>query len=236
MIHECRHTWERLDSAPCSPLTPLQENGWLLLHQEARRPGGSAGLVVQPRTFLSTWAVALAPRFVAPFPIAKVINPVVVKLKLPRTMRMHPMFNVSRVKPVVESPWVPASLLPPRLLDGEPIYTVKKRLAVYHRGQGHQYLVDWEGYGPEKRSLIPSRDIVDPYFIWFPQTTPWRNWVKMITAFCQPLFVPFCSGQIKPFNHSVTCLNSTMAELYVISLSGANHYSSQLKWPRQRKW
>ncbi|XP_070688265.1 uncharacterized protein [Pempheris klunzingeri] len=90
-----------------------------------------------------------------------------------RSLRIHPTFHVSRLKPVKDSTMVPPP--PPRLVQGGPVYAVKQLLAVRRRGRGRQFLVDWEGYGPEERSWVPAsfimdQDIIDDFYRRHPDT------------------------------------------------------------------
>ena len=66
----------------------------------------------------------LAPRFVGPFPTTRLVGPAAIRLHLPQSLRVHPTFNASQVKPAKESTMV--------------------LLAVCN--QGRQYLVDWDDW------------------------------------------------------------------------------------------
>ncbi|KAL0173392.1 hypothetical protein M9458_029360, partial [Cirrhinus mrigala] len=76
--------------------------------------------------------------------------------------RIHPTFHVSLLKPfypsATETPGAEVEPPPPEVLDQASVYTVHEILDSRRRGGHLEYLVDWEGYGPEERSWIP------PYF------------------------------------------------------------------------
>ncbi|KAG1926787.1 retrotransposable element [Pimephales promelas] len=109
----------------------------------------------------------LSPRYVGPFQIIRQISPVSFRLDLPANYRISPTFHVSLLKPAGgprgETEEGATSQGPPAfLVDGEEAYKVHKLLDSRRRGNILQYLVDWEGYGPEEQSWVNSRDILDP--------------------------------------------------------------------------
>ncbi len=111
----------------------------------------------------------LSPRFVGPFTILEQVNPVTYKLQLPAQYKIHPTFHVSLLKPYFPSVSPEPGLVEepplPLIIDEGAIYRVHEILNSRRRGGRLEYLVDWEGYGPEERSWVPRDDILDPVLL-----------------------------------------------------------------------
>uniref|UniRef100_A0A3B3WFQ5 Integrase catalytic domain-containing protein n=1 Tax=Poecilia mexicana TaxID=48701 RepID=A0A3B3WFQ5_9TELE len=159
----CLRVWRRARATLCKTSAVYARNA-------NRHRSQAPRYLVGQRVWLSTRDLPikvenrkLAPRFVGPFPVTKIVNPVAVRLKLPPSLRVHPTFHVSKIKPLMSSRFCPPARPPPppRLIDGAPAFTVRRLLRSRRWGRGIQYLVDWKGYGPEERSWVPSRLVLD---------------------------------------------------------------------------
>ena len=165
-MRRCRRTWRKAHQAllQTSKAAQVQAN-------RRRRP--APRFLPGQRVWLSSRDLPLqvesrklAPRYVGPFKVVCRVNPVTYKLHLPRSLRINPTFHVSLLRPVLSSPHTPAPKAPPpRLINGEQVFTIHRLLDSRRVRGGVQYLVDWEGYGPEERSWVKAQNIFDKDFI-----------------------------------------------------------------------
>uniref|UniRef100_A0AAX7U1G4 Integrase catalytic domain-containing protein n=1 Tax=Astatotilapia calliptera TaxID=8154 RepID=A0AAX7U1G4_ASTCA len=162
-LRGCRRAWWATRAAL---LRTKEQNKTLADRRRTPAPEYTIGQQVWLATRfvpLRTESKKLSPQFTGPFPIEAIVNPVSVRLKLPRNMRIHNVFHVSQVKPVLSSPLCPPSRAPPppRLVDGQLVYNITRIMDSRRRGRGFQYLVDWEGYGIEERFWVPRAAVLD---------------------------------------------------------------------------
>lgn len=90
----------------------------------------------------------LLPKWIGPYKIVKVINPVAFKLELPASLKLHSVFHASLLK-AYKSDGVVQPPPPPEMIEGELEYVVEDILSHRWRGKKLEYLVRWLGYGHE---------------------------------------------------------------------------------------
>jgi hypothetical protein len=105
----------------------------------------------------------LLPKWIGPFKVLARVGEVAYRLKLPPRLKWHGVFHVSLLRAYVDSGTVTPPPLP-EVIEGEVEYVVESILN--HRVVGgqkrpqRQYLVKWEGYGPEHNSWEPETHLV----------------------------------------------------------------------------
>lgn len=161
-ISRCKRTWKRVRSALCRSKRRMCVAANRSRVKSPRYVTGQKVWLSTSNLPLQSDSRKLNPRFIGPFHIIKIVNPVAVKLRLPQNLRrVHPVFHVSCIKPVPP----PTTSFSAVRIEDSPVYTVRRIIDRRRRGRGHQYLVDWEGYGPEERSWVSPKDILDPLLI-----------------------------------------------------------------------
>jgi hypothetical protein len=111
----------------------------------------------------------LLAKFIGPFKITRVISDTAYQLELPHSMRIHPTFHVSKLKPYRDGsaifPWrnQPSRPSPEILPDGEEAWEVEriidKRQRKYGRNTRTEYLVHWKGYPDHDRTWEPASSL-----------------------------------------------------------------------------
>ena len=144
--------------------------------RNADRHRRAVRLVVGDEVLLSTDGLQLRGQnnklcspFVGPFAITEVVNANAFRLALPPQMEaLHPVFNISRLKPYVSNS--PAFATRPQRFDrpppdiqadsnGDSLWQVDRVLACKKVGRGKRYLVAWKGYPPEENTWEPQASI-----------------------------------------------------------------------------
>ena len=105
----------------------------------------------------------LTPRRLGPFEVIEEISPVVYKLRLPKTWRIHDVFHASLLTPQITTPdyKIPKEPPLPELVDRKSEFEVENILQ--HKFVGHKkeirYLVQWRGYSRAESTWEPEEHL-----------------------------------------------------------------------------
>jgi hypothetical protein len=116
-------------------------------------------------------APKLSPKFIGPFPIIRVVSDVAYELELPDTLKIHPVFHVSKLKEYKDG----KDLFPERkeesqirptsenVIDGEEAWEVEEVVGKRVRKRGKatvtEYLVRWKNYPDWDKTWEPAKNL-----------------------------------------------------------------------------
>jgi RNase H-like domain found in reverse transcriptase/Reverse transcriptase (RNA-dependent DNA polymerase)/Integrase zinc binding domain/Chromo (CHRromatin Organisation MOdifier) domain/Aspartyl protease len=137
----------------------------------------------------TTGTPKLLPRYLGPFKVVRLIGTAAVKLEIPATWKLHPVFHVSLLK-LWDGPTSSEPLAVE--VDGLPEYTIETVLShrLQSRGRGRpvtMYLIKWEGFGDEANSWEPEKNLTgDGVYTNTKLTEYWSSIPRLPTASSQP--------------------------------------------------
>ena len=106
-------------------------------------------------------------RAYGPYKIKKVLTPLTYELELPANVKIHPVVHISALREHLTSERFPDrdvvySPPPAEVIDDEEHFFVKAFLDVRPKGRTKklQFLVDWEGYGPDAREWVDADQLI----------------------------------------------------------------------------
>ena len=109
----------------------------------------------------------LKARFVGPFRVQDILSDVHLRLELPASWKIHPVFHVSLLRLYRTSTKFPASRragrrpAPPVMVDGHEEFIVERFLAARQHYGRQQYLVQWRGYPLHDAEWLFADDLQD---------------------------------------------------------------------------
>ena len=106
----------------------------------------------------------LTPRFAGPYTISKVISETAYRLDLPNSMKIHPVFHVSLIKPYKLSPEEFGRIVPPPAIitpEGTEEYEVEAILDKRILRKTPQYLIKWKGYPLHDATWEPAVNLTN---------------------------------------------------------------------------
>jgi hypothetical protein len=106
-------------------------------------------------------------KYIGPFLIKRVVGPNAYELDLPANLEIHPVLNISRLKPYRDGFLTHPTRAQPHHRppaetvreDGSEVYEVERVIASRGRGARLEYLVEWKGYPTWEATWVKTQDL-----------------------------------------------------------------------------
>ncbi|CAI7906079.1 unnamed protein product [Closterium sp. NIES-54] len=178
----------------------------------------------------------LAPRFVGPFPITKVLSPVSYRLQLPPHMTIHLVFHVHLLRPY-HTPSHPFQPRPPMFSAHPDLHEVDTILSHCDTSVGREYLIHWRNTSASEDSWEPFSNLshapraIGVYLASLaPRMVPSGRGGNVTSgADCIGARVKYTGGKVMQRQRAVANVGSTRAE---VSRTWGTHAKRTKQWFR----